>query len=610
VRPVAISGLVLVAAAAAVAAVAVGCQPIPGDRVVLPVPACGGAPGIAAIGDAESLASLMRTAVVDVPRGELGFRPAGAIAVAQPQTGGAPIRHGTFDVIVVEDPLAFAESVLAGRDILYAEHTHHFIPDATTTLRIKLPGALRPDTERPFALDPDAPSLDGRPPPGVAGPILQSQRDHETGEPLVTIDCLSRVPGRVRGRFRGTVRRAFSPGENQIDVDGQTHFPTEIRFEVPLVPDNAVTPAPPSRFGVDLVARVPLAAGTYATDVWGAPSAAYVGIRTIGADAARGVGLLVVDLADAERPVATPVSGVGPALDVAAHDGIVYVASGGLSHGLFEVDARDVRAPLVVRGITAPHVHPGLHTLFVDEQASRGATDETLLYGSCLDSCDGTGLAVLAARRDASAPPREIAYHSAAELGGGETGRVHDMVAVDGRAAVANWTGGWQILDFGGPGAAPVLRASFSHSGAQAHSIWPLGDDHVATTDEYPGGHLRIWRLLASGGRGAGGTGSGGTGVEVASYRTRRSISAHNLWLDGSVLYIAYYQDGLRALDVSDPERPREVAAFPTRGPAAAAPRADPFTSIYSGAWGVWAQGQRILVSDTDGGLFVLRRQF
>lgn len=569
----------------------VACRRPPTDRAPPPARTCTGFDGPALLAGASDLAARMRGAVVSVPGGVLGFKPGGAIAVADTTTPG-----GTIDIVIVEDPGAFAQSVYAGRERIFADRGNEWIPESTIVLRMKLPGAVRPPIPPGAALDlqRDTPEIEGRPPPGLAGPLISAERDYDTGNPHVVVDCLTGVPGRMHAQLRSIVRVARIPGENRIDTRDQTYLPTVVDLLVPVIAREAVDARPPQAddFGFELAGRFAITPDVFATDVWGGPDAAYLGARATGKDAAAGVGLYVVDTRPAtaggsggELP-AVAVNGIGPALDVIARGTTVYVASAGQDHGLYVVDAANSLAPRILGSVDTEHVQPSLHDLFPDGER---------LYASCMGSCEGHGVGILSAAGPGL--PIEIAYHSSSDLSGDQDGSVHDTVVVDGWGGVANWGAGWQIVDFT-DAKAPVRKHKFTHEAAQAHSIQPLGRSFAATTDEYAGGHVRFWQLDAAGGP-----------REVASYQSRRSVSAHNLWLDGKILYVAYYQDGVHALDVSDPASPKLVGAFHTYAPRQSSPRSG-YLVIFAGAWGVWASGDRVLVSDTEGGLFVLRPGF
>lgn len=77
--------------------------------------------------------------------------------------------------------------------------------------------------------------------------------------------------------------------------------------------------------------------------------------------------------------------------------------------------------------------------------------------------------------------------------------------------------------------------------------------------------------------------------------------SAHNPDLHATMLYASWYHDGIRALDLTDPTNPREVAAWTGQG------RPKDATSV--NIWGVVAHGDLVLASDFNYGLYILTYQ-
>lgn len=79
--------------------------------------------------------------------------------------------------------------------------------------------------------------------------------------------------------------------------------------------------------------------------------------------------------------------------------------------------------------------------------------------------------------------------------------------------------------------------------------------------------------------------------------------TVHNPLSAGRYAFFSWYADGVRLVDLADPTRPREVAAFvPPAAP-------DPFGVFppVANVWGVARDGDRVLVSDINSGLWVLR---
>jgi hypothetical protein len=76
-------------------------------------------------------------------------------------------------------------------------------------------------------------------------------------------------------------------------------------------------------------------------------------------------------------------------------------------------------------------------------------------------------------------------------------------------------------------------------------------------------------------------------------------FSAHNPEIDGNMLYVSWYRDGVRAIDISDPSQPREVGYWTGKG----APTDAPPVNI----WGLVAHGDLLLASDLNYGLYILK---
>ena len=92
---------------------------------------------------------------------------------------------------------------------------------------------------------------------------------------------------------------------------------------------------------------------------------------------------------------------------------------------------------------------------------------------------------------------------------------------------------------------------------------------------------------------------------EVARYEVPEA-GAHNLWIEDDRMYVAYYQAGLRVVDVSGELRGdlykqgREIAWFPTGTP-------DGHVANSPMAWGPQLFKGHVFVSDLNSGLWVLR---
>ncbi|CAM4516388.1 LVIVD repeat-containing protein [Myxococcus xanthus] len=82
----------------------------------------------------------------------------------------------------------------------------------------------------------------------------------------------------------------------------------------------------------------------------------------------------------------------------------------------------------------------------------------------------------------------------------------------------------------------------------------------------------------------------------------RYSTSIHNMILKGERLYVAWYHEGVRVLDVANPTQPRQVAHFNTFR------ETDPHRAdgAFEGAIGIRVPGDGyVYVVDTSRGLLI-----
>ena len=87
---------------------------------------------------------------------------------------------------------------------------------------------------------------------------------------------------------------------------------------------------------------------------------------------------------------------------------------------------------------------------------------------------------------------------------------------------------------------------------------------------------------------------------ELARYRTRKEVGIHNIQVVGDKVYLSYYQDGIRIVDIADPTQPTEVAHFNTWDPETS------FGSAFEGAVGVRVANGHVFAADMARGLVIL----
>ena len=134
---------------------------------------------------------------------------------------------------------------------------------------------------------------------------------------------------------------------------------------------------------------------------------------------------------------------------------------------------------------------------------------------------------------------------------------IHDVNVRDGILLTAEWNDGLAAYDIGGGGrggspSSPVFLGRVATKGGSAHNVYWLRDAESGA------------RYAIVGEEGPGAVGSSSVGdihvVDVSSWSAMREVAyftvnkagTHNFWVDESqgVLYAAYYNAGVRALDI------------------------------------------------------------
>ncbi len=178
------------------------------------------------------------------------------------------------------------------------------------------------------------------------------------------------------------------------------------------------------------------------------------------------------------------------------------------------------------------------------------------------------------------------------------SGLLHDIIVLDNRAYVSNWSSGIQIYDVSNP-RLPFRIGSATYPNAGTHNMWPSEDrQYLYTTDENTvggvGGYVRVWDI------------SNLSAIQqVGQFKTGPVDSVvHNVHVWGDLLYIAYYKEGLRVCSIKDPANPVEIAHYDTY----ASTGSGCFGGPYAGCFGVYPwRRNTVLLSDMDTGGYVVR---
>jgi hypothetical protein len=193
---------------------------------------------------------------------------------------------------------------------------------------------------------------------------------------------------------------------------------------------------------------------------------------------------------------------------------------------------------------------------------------------------------------------------------------IHDVWVVDGIAYSSNWEDGVVLIDVGngiagGSPSHPIRIGQYRYPIGATHSAFPYrsrtaGRFYVFVGDEqFPygldpdqpeeaGGYLHIVDFTDL-----------RNPVEVARYQIPEA-GPHNFWVENDTLYVAYYNAGLRVVDVSGElmgnlyTQGRELARFAARDPRGKVANAPM-------AWGPQPHKGHVFFSDFNSGLWAVK---
>lgn len=218
--------------------------------------------------------------------------------------------------------------------------------------------------------------------------------------------------------------------------------------------------------------------------------------------------------------------------------------------------------------------------------------------------------------------------------------RVHDVWVRDGLAFSAEWETGLVVVDvgnggWGGTPENPVLVNTLPLPTGRTHAAFPYYQESTGKYYVFVGDEIMSRRGLAWGGypRSMGSyadqhdpeTGRGGIPLTTTGYVqvidftdpenpemvARYEIpeyGTHNIWVEDDVLYQAYYEGGLRVVDVSGElmgdlyTQGREIAAFKSVDPRG-------YTANSTMVWSAMPHKGYVFFSDTNSGLWAVKLQ-
>jgi hypothetical protein len=203
---------------------------------------------------------------------------------------------------------------------------------------------------------------------------------------------------------------------------------------------------------------------------------------------------------------------------------------------------------------------------------------------------------------------------------------IHDVWVVDGIAYSSNWDDGVVAVDVGGGGKGgapnkPIRLASYTWPSGWNHAAFPYrskstGKFYVFAGDEaFPYPRENSMQLSAEKLKKMPERAAGWIHViewdqwehprEVARYHVPEA-GTHNLWVEDDIMYVAYYNGGLRVVDVSGELRGdlykqgREIAFWMPYDPEGFVPNAPM-------VWGPQPYKGNIFLADHNSGLWVVR---
>jgi hypothetical protein len=267
-------------------------------------------------------------------------------------------------------------------------------------------------------------------------------------------------------------------------------------------------------------------------------------------------------------------------------------------NGIMLFDASDPAHPRIISEYTET-VTSGVHNAFFDGDYIYATNDGT------------RALHIISAKDPLH--PVEVARW---EVRPGQSNKyLHDVIVQDGLAYLSYWDDGLVILDVGngvkgGSPENPVFVSRIAYPEGHTHTAWRwknwvftgdeiFGGPPVTPEGGVPGGFLHVIDVTEL-----------ENPVEVAWYEVP-GAGAHNIWMDveNEILFVSYYNAGVRALDVSGRLRGdlmrqgRELAYFLTGDPL-------PFSAAKPNAplnWGPQLYKGNVFSSDMNSGLWVLR---
>ena len=215
---------------------------------------------------------------------------------------------------------------------------------------------------------------------------------------------------------------------------------------------------------------------------------------------------------------------------------------------IFIYDISNPRMPEQLSMFRSDNTRPGVHT------AKLAHVDGKLYAFLSVDPGSGFRARLVIVDLSDPATPKEV-YVRLAD----QPTYVHDTFVRDGVLFIAEWTDGLIILDVGGLArggtiTSPVEVGRIVTKDRHVHNVWwfhdPstgakryafVGEENQASLFNFTSGDVHVVDLVDP-----------AQPREVAFYSGGAGVGTHNFWMDESagILYAAYYNGGVRAIDV------------------------------------------------------------
>jgi hypothetical protein len=361
-------------------------------------------------------------------------------------------------------------------------------------------------------------------------------------------------------------------------------------------------------YRIERIAGEAVADGLELVSEWnGAPAAPWGDGLTVNVRVQDGVaylaryqdGLRIVDLADPADPADLGHSPVERPEDFELYNdvkmvdgptGTRYALMASNRRGIVVVDVSDPASPVEVTTFPPPpdgQDEIGVHTLFTEKI---GTTTRAYLADTTY-----VGLGIFDVTDPAN--PVQLGYWIHPEVAVNYGAYLHDLYVEQGRAYLNYWDLGLVVVDtLADPANASLVGRYDDYERRTNHSNWvtTAGGRKVSIIgDEDFGAHLRVIDVA---------DGSPTFMRMIGELQLRPEVSIHNIMAFGDKAYVAWYQDGLRIVDLSDPTQPFVSAYYNTWDGRVG-------ESFYEAAIGLDLDlgAGLIYLADTARGLLVLR---